>query len=133
MQADLVPQELRNIDDKLTVCCVHGDQSEHSTADVYIRVCDQTYLLRVGLVPKLPYPVLLGQDLPVLPELVSKTAWCGVVTRAIAREQQNEDMSELPYRGEDIPLQPTYTREERCERRSGRDFRTFSHTARVGC
>ena len=102
MQADLVPQELRNIDDKLTVCCVHGDQSEHSTADVYIRVCDQTYLLRVGLVPKLPYPVLLGQDLPVLPELVSKTAWCGVVTRAMAREQENEDLRALLWRRHSI-------------------------------
>lgn len=61
--------------------------------------------------------MLLGQDLPVLPVLVSKTAWCGVVTRARAREQHQEDLSELPYQGEDIPVQHTYTREERCERR----------------
>lgn len=44
------------------ICCAHGDQSEHSTADVSEKVCSQTYLLRAGLVPKLTYPVLVGQE-----------------------------------------------------------------------
>ncbi|KAL2103518.1 hypothetical protein ACEWY4_000386 [Coilia grayii] len=116
VQADLVPLEFRNCTDKLTILCVHGDKSEHDTADVYVRAQGQTYLLRVGLVSKLPYPVLLGQDLPVLTELVTKTAWCGVVTRAQAREQQAA-LTELPYFGEDVPVDPTLSRQERCDGR----------------
>lgn len=77
---------------------------------------DQMYLLRVGPATKLPYPVLLGQSLQVLPELVNRTAWCGFVTRAMAREQQQADMSELPFNGEEVGREPTCTREERCER-----------------
>lgn len=37
VKADLVPLELRNCQDKLTIFCVHGDQSELSTVDVYVR------------------------------------------------------------------------------------------------
>ncbi|KAL2087865.1 hypothetical protein ACEWY4_016693 [Coilia grayii] len=57
-----------------------------------------------------------GQDLPVLTELVTKTAWCGVVTRAQAREQQAA-LTELPYFGEDVPVDPTLSRQERCDGR----------------
>ncbi|KAL2085069.1 hypothetical protein ACEWY4_020587 [Coilia grayii] len=116
VQADLVPLEFLNENDKLTICCVHGDKTEHSTADVYISVSGQTYLLRVGLVPKLPYPVLLGQDLPVLLDLVGKTALSCVVTRAMAKEKPL-DMAEFPFYGEEVPTEPRCTREERCIKR----------------
>lgn len=57
MQADLVPVECQN-EDMVTVKCVHGDQFEYATANVYIKAGDQTFLLRVGLVSQLPYSVL---------------------------------------------------------------------------
>lgn len=108
VQTDLVPLECKNCEDKLIICSVHGDKSEHSTADVYVEVCGQTYMLLVGLVPKLPYPVLLGQVLLVLPELLNKTTMA---------KEQNTDMAKLPYYGEDVLAEPTYAREERCEKR----------------
>ena len=126
VQADLVPLEFRNCNDKLTIFCVHGDKSDLDTADVYVRVNGQTYLLRVGLVSKMPYSVLLGQDLPVLADLVHKTAWCGVVTRAMAREQQ-ADLTELPFYGEDVPVEPTLSREQRCDRRRQTVEETVKH------
>ncbi|XP_056879584.1 uncharacterized protein LOC130520041 [Takifugu flavidus] len=116
VQADLVPLECINENDKLTICCVHGDQTEHSTADAYVKVCGQTYLLSVGLVPKLPYPVLLGQDLPVLSDLVGRTALACVVTRAMAKAKPI-DMADFPFYGEDVPVEPACTREERCAKR----------------
>uniref|UniRef100_A0A3B3S5S3 CCHC-type domain-containing protein n=1 Tax=Paramormyrops kingsleyae TaxID=1676925 RepID=A0A3B3S5S3_9TELE len=128
VQADLVSLEFQNCNDKLTICCVHGESSELATADVYVRVNGQTYLLRVGLVSKLPYPVLLGQDLPVLPELVNRAAWCGVVTRAKAREQQ-ADMTVLPFYGEDVPVEPTCTRQQRCDRRRQTVEESVQHNA----
>ncbi|KAL7877197.1 hypothetical protein SRHO_G00038400 [Serrasalmus rhombeus] len=116
VQADLVPLEFRNDNNRLTICCVHGDTSEHSTADVYVRVCGQTYLLKVGLVPKLPYPMLLGRDLPVLSDLVGKTALSCVVTRAMAKAE-TIDMADFPFYGEDVLGETACTREQRCAKR----------------
>lgn len=56
------------------------------TAEVYIQIIDQPYLMKVGIVSKLLYPVFLGTDMPILAELVKQTAWCGVVTRAQAQK-----------------------------------------------
>ena len=52
------------------VHCIHGDESEHQTADVQVEIEGQTYLLKVGIMDKCAYPVVLGQDVPVLAELL---------------------------------------------------------------
>lgn len=62
-------------------------------------------MLRVGLVPKLLYPVLLGQSLPVLSDLIGKTAMSCVVTRAMAKAKP-ADMAECPFYGVDVPAEP---------------------------
>lgn len=40
-------------------------EKPYPTAEVYITVGGQTYLLTVALVPTLPYPAVLGQDVPL--------------------------------------------------------------------
>ncbi|KAL0147249.1 hypothetical protein M9458_057442 [Cirrhinus mrigala] len=44
-----VPPALINSANKLPICCVHGDERLLPTANVYVKVKDQTYLLEVGV------------------------------------------------------------------------------------
>uniref|UniRef100_A0A8C8DU52 SCAN box domain-containing protein n=1 Tax=Oryzias sinensis TaxID=183150 RepID=A0A8C8DU52_9TELE len=53
-----------------TISCIHGDEHDYPTAEVYLTVGGQTYVLSVGVVPSLPYPVILGKDLPTLCDLI---------------------------------------------------------------
>ena len=65
-----VPPNIISTRDTIPICCVHGDEKSYSTADMYIKVEGQTYLLNIGVVDNLPYPVVLGRDLPVLFDLL---------------------------------------------------------------
>ena len=67
----------------IPICCVHGDKKPYPTADMYLEVEGQTYLLNIGVSGNLPFPVVLGSDLPVLFDLLRKPHSCNVaVTRA---------------------------------------------------
>ena len=82
------------------VRCIHGDESEHQTGEVLIEINGQTYLLTVGILDKCPYPVILGQDVPILTELLQSvdTVDAYVTTRAQARDGPDTDVwSELPF------------------------------------
>ncbi|CAJ1064641.1 uncharacterized protein LOC114153287 [Xyrichtys novacula] len=69
VRASLVPRE-QWADEKADIGCVHGDVRPYPTAEVYLTVGGQTFLLSVALVPQLPYPVILGLDVPTLLDLV---------------------------------------------------------------
>ncbi len=80
----------------------------------------QVYLLNVGLVDDLPHSVLLGQDLPVLFDLLSGSQECNMVqTRSIAskREEDTRYISALPFFGSDLDSQPGKTRKPKRQRR----------------
>lgn len=57
----------------VTVCCVHGDNTPLLFAEVYIEVLNKSYLMKVGIAETLPYPILLGTDMPMLVELLQDT------------------------------------------------------------
>lgn len=75
----LVPREDWN-EQEVRICCVHGDVKPYPTADVFLTVEGQTFLLSVALAPQLPPPVVLEHDLPILYDLVSESKACNVVT-----------------------------------------------------
>ena len=84
------------------VRCIHGDESEHQTADVQVEIEGQTYLLNVGIMDNCPYPVVLGQDVPVLADLLQQhlpQVKGYVLTRAQAKANPKEvDLwQELPF------------------------------------
>ncbi|KAI5614553.1 hypothetical protein C0J50_11136, partial [Silurus asotus] len=76
--------------------CVHGEVKQYPQTKVNVSINGQTYLLTVAVVETLPADVILGRDVPVLPELVQAN-WeeerarsnvqlaCPVVTRAQAK------------------------------------------------
>ena len=83
---------------KIKVCCIHGDESEHQTGEVLCEIRGQKYLLTMGVLDKGPYPVILGQDVPVLVDLLQTvTVNAYVTTRAQTTEKANDLWSELPY------------------------------------
>lgn len=71
----------------LDISCVHGDHRTYPTAIVYVEVAGQTYLLTVGVVENLAHQVILGQDIPALPELVQSVKPVCAVTRSQSRVQ----------------------------------------------
>lgn len=92
-QKQYVPRELWE-ENTVSVCCVHGDKSDLPIAEVYIEVNGQPYLMKVAVAATLPYPVILGTDMPILADLVQETGWAGVVTRAQANSMA--DLSQSP-------------------------------------
>lgn len=88
---------------------VHGDEKFYPTADMYIEVPGQTYLLNVGVADSLPYPVVLGEDLPVLFDLLNPVPSCNVVvTREKARQMDADSpvLRALPFFGAELETQP---------------------------
>uniref|UniRef100_A0A4W5LFJ3 Gypsy retrotransposon integrase-like protein 1 n=1 Tax=Hucho hucho TaxID=62062 RepID=A0A4W5LFJ3_9TELE len=80
--------------------CVHGDQSQQPTAELTVEIQGQKYLLKVGIMEKLPFEMILGRDVPVLSDLLGSLGGqlyeqsvcqsdvhvsCSVVTRAQAK------------------------------------------------
>ncbi|XP_043090122.1 uncharacterized protein LOC122340939, partial [Puntigrus tetrazona] len=83
-----------------TIClgCVHGEEKVYPTADATIVVDDQAYLLRVGVVEKLAYDVVLGEDFPLLLDLINVSSKpCAVVTRS-----QSKGLQPLPEAHPDL-------------------------------
>ncbi|GLD56425.1 uncharacterized protein AKAME5_000877400 [Lates japonicus] len=62
--SSLVPREKRS-EDRSRISCIHGDEHVYPTAEVYL-TAGQTFLVSVVLAPTLPYPVILGNDVPTL-------------------------------------------------------------------
>lgn len=103
-ERDLLPGK------KVSIMCVNGDAHDYPAAEVYINVDGQVYQLMVGVVEKLSHPVLIGQDILVLPELLQSSKVVNmVVTRsqsskpADTEEQASTDpLHELPYANSDV-------------------------------
>ncbi|KAG5277592.1 hypothetical protein AALO_G00119390, partial [Alosa alosa] len=95
---------------QLRVCCVNGDEHVYPVADIRLEVQGQAFLLRAGIVSGLRYPVVLGQDVVILPELVQSVQPVSmVVTRAQAKQSADDEATKavcdmLPYSQTDIDL-----------------------------
>ncbi|KAJ8246605.1 hypothetical protein GJAV_G00253360, partial [Gymnothorax javanicus] len=124
-----IPPNVVNIRDTIPICCVHGDEKSYSTADMYIKVEGQTYLLNVGVAENLPYPAILGRDLPVLFDLLEPEQGrkCNVaVTRAQAKQpsEYSEILSALPFYNAELETTPGKSRKTRRQRKQEK----FQHT-----
>lgn len=119
VKAELVPVHLWSHTSPVAIKCVHGDERFYPTANVYVQVQGQTYLMEVGLSPELPYPVVLGQDLPVLFDLLPLQACNAAVTRAMAKSEEVEVglLGALPFFDSDLEAEPGKTRKSRSQRR----------------
>ena len=117
----LVPIYLRDDDSVVSIRCVHGEERQYPTANVYVSVQGQSYLLRVGLSDELPYSVILGQDLPVLFDLLPPGRNCNLaITRSMAMrgEDNHHLISALPFFEADLDTEPGKPRKTRQQRRS---------------
>ncbi|XP_074480628.1 uncharacterized protein LOC141761195 [Sebastes fasciatus] len=101
VRQDLVPVNSVDYSRQEDILCVHGDKHPYPTAELTVTIDEQSYLLTVGVVAKLPVAALLGWDLPVLLDLlqenrpvetdtgqrgeVNVTVSCPVITRAQAK------------------------------------------------
>lgn len=116
-----VPPTIISSEDTIPICCVHGDEKRYSTADMYIKVDRQTYLLNIGVIDSLPFPAVLGRDLPVLFDLLEsdQSRKCNVVvTRAQATKSSDysETLCALPFYNEELETAPGKSRETHRQR-----------------
>ncbi|KAI2657312.1 Zinc finger and SCAN domain-containing protein 23 [Labeo rohita] len=92
VKTDLLKDEMLNYTDTVCLGCVHGDEQIYPTVNVSIVIDEQAYLMRVGVVEKLAYDVVIGEDFPCLMKLVDLTAKSfAVVTRS-----QTKGLQPLP-------------------------------------
>ncbi|KAM9757960.1 uncharacterized protein ACNS7B_005079 [Menidia menidia] len=122
----LVPANIICTSYTIPIRCVHGDERSYPTADVYIEVQGQVYLLNVGIAESLPFPVVLGSDLPVLFDLLHKPQNCNVVTRSQAKQPEESPpiLSVLPFYDAVFDVQPGKSRKSCRQRRREK----FLHT-----
>ncbi|KAL6457906.1 hypothetical protein MHYP_G00331360 [Metynnis hypsauchen] len=93
VRESLIPREEWR-EARVKVSCVHGDERSYPTAEIYLTVDGQTFLVTVAVADQLPYPVVLGQDIPVIVDLLPKSQQCLVMTRA---QRAREALAELPF------------------------------------
>lgn len=117
---------------ELNILCVNGDEHVYPVAEVYLDIRGQTYQMTVGVVEKLSHPVVLGQDILVLPELVHASKPVNmVVTRSQSQAQapgeefsespESSSWSELPFADSEItPPAKVRVRKTRRQRRQAR-------------
>ena len=120
---DYIPLNMINVIETLPICCIHGDEKHYPTADIYLKLDDQTYLLNVAVVDSLPYPVVLGRDVPVLFDLLEREQnqnCCAALTRAQAKrcEETVDILSALPFYNEELETTPVRARKSK--RKKGR-------------
>jgi len=124
------PQAVCTIE-TVPICCVHGDEKPYPTADVYVKVQGQTYLLNVGVTDNLPFPVVLGHDLPVLLDLIQPSSICSMaLTRAQARASTSHSgetdctLCSLPFYDAEVEAEPGKSRKSRRQRRQEKFYHT---------
>lgn len=127
----LVPEE-RWSREKTPLTCIHGDEHTYPTAEIYMTVGGQTYLLNVALAENLPFDVILGNDVPTLLDLMSvsnpseiangetentkveQMNSVNVLTRA---QKANANWEELPFWGEEFEVLPGKPRKTKAQKR----------------
>uniref|UniRef100_A0A8C7Y906 Uncharacterized protein n=1 Tax=Oryzias sinensis TaxID=183150 RepID=A0A8C7Y906_9TELE len=127
VQRQHVPANIICTRETISICCVHGDRKIYPTAELYIEVQGQTYFLNVGVVDDLPFPVVLGHDLPVLFDLLDTKGNSNfAVTRTQTRleEEQSPLLSALPFDDAELETNPGKSRKPRSQRRQEK----FKHT-----
>ncbi|XP_037613520.1 uncharacterized protein LOC119480935 [Sebastes umbrosus] len=90
VKSSLLHNSLTNFERNVNITCVHGCRKDYPTAEVIIEVEGQAFMLTVGALDHLAYDVILGEDLPVLDNLVqqnSRVYSCAVVTRSVTKGQ----------------------------------------------
>ncbi|XP_035983424.1 uncharacterized protein LOC105922137 [Fundulus heteroclitus] len=122
IHTDFAPPSSICKNDTMSICCVHGDEKRYPTADIYIKVGDQIYLLQMGVVSSLPYAAVLGRDLPVLFDLLKSDHVQEshvAVTRAQAKrtDPRSEILSALPFFNEELETTEGKPRKTRRQKR----------------
>ena len=91
VRADLVAKRNTLANGEVLIRCVHGDEVSYPTAEVYLEVEKVSYLITVAVAEKLPYPVVLGKDIPGLATLVDQEQSCNMaVTRSQTKTQDGD-------------------------------------------
>lgn len=99
VRQELVPRRRMLEGEAVAIRCAHGDTVLYPLASVQVVVDGRSMEVKAAVSEKLPADVLLGTDVPELPELLNQGSIAGgrvadamaVVTRAQKRKQQNEE------------------------------------------
>lgn len=75
--------------------CIHGIIRDYCRKEVTLEVEGQMFICRVGIVPRLDCAVLIGEDCPLLAQLLKMT-WCEHQARTQQGLQAESEGMELP-------------------------------------
>lgn len=116
VESQLVPRYSEENEGSVVIRCVHGEEQIYPTVKVQVVVQEQPYLLKVGVVEELPYPVILGQDFPLLLNLLPcNSVGSMVMTRAQVRQSmdESETFKSLPFFDAELEAGPVKVRKSR--------------------
>jgi len=88
VKAHLIPKSAIMQEDTVITHCIHGHNKTYPTADIDIEIEGQEYLVTVGVLEDLPYPMLLGKDIPGLVYVLAREKACNMV---VTRSQASRD------------------------------------------
>lgn len=120
VESQLIPKHSKQKDGNVVIRCVHGEERIYPTVEVQVVVQEQPYLLKVGVVENLPYPVILGQDFPLLLNLFPSHSACSMVmTRAQVMQSvdESETLKSFPFFDAELEAGPVKVRKSRRQRR----------------
>ena len=117
VREDLVPPD-RRADGETTITCAHGDRVVYPLTAVSVGVGSQHLIVRAGVSRTLPVPVLLGQDVPELEQLLESESGTAPETQESGAEDVLTAFSHTVSR----PARP------RVSRRQSREFKDASLT-----
>uniref|UniRef100_A0A8C6URA0 Gypsy retrotransposon integrase-like protein 1 n=1 Tax=Neogobius melanostomus TaxID=47308 RepID=A0A8C6URA0_9GOBI len=113
IRQDSLPKDVVFCGGTMDIVCIHGDKVRYPIAEVTIQLEGQSYVLSVGVLEHLPYQIVLGLDVPILPELIAKqsvetTLNSNDCLMAVTRSKSNQkdsptaEWEELPFANDEI-------------------------------
>lgn len=117
----------------LNISCVHGDCKAYPVTVVYLEVSGQKYLISVGVVESLSFPVILGQDMPILQELVQTCKPVNIVTRSQGQKQKEQCNEQVPKAESGVSAVPKLISEHIMRIKMGRRTRASHLTFSRNC
>ncbi|XP_041446986.1 uncharacterized protein LOC121403156 [Xenopus laevis] len=86
-----------NVTGQLPLKCVHGDTKIYPKTVLPVEIANTRVSLEMGIVPNLPYPVILGQDTPGFSDILNRDSKVSAVsTRSQVKSQTTaENLGEI--------------------------------------
>ncbi|KAK6490927.1 hypothetical protein HHUSO_G5624 [Huso huso] len=116
ISSDLVGEHFSTDQAEVRIMCIHGDIKTYPATTVNLKIGSQEVKLKVGVLPRLPYPVIVGCDCTEFARLVQLREVFVATKEAGPSSGQDQELSELFPFDEEVLAEPGKTRKTRSQK-----------------